>query len=268
MKFINQVKSLLPLWTVVIITLGYVRLYYWYKWFNIDITTYLEFSEIILLSIKYLIVGFFILILVVFVALLAKHHLKKYFSKRVKNRFKANSKKNFIKRLFQRFKNDWAFFLVVIFSILLHKILDYNDPFTDLFYNSWRVHFISFRASQILPIIFLSNIFFDELLFLLKKSEFKIKSIIQYKYLLLLLICSIISIKIISEHQSYKKMFIGNQIVNVKTSQVDISTGKEHRYLGETRNYIFIYNCAEQTTLTINKSNITYLSYGFDQGHF
>jgi hypothetical protein len=96
-----------------------------------------------------------------------------------------------------------------------------------------------------------------------KNIDLKIKSQIKY----LILTYTVLSMVIYFGNQAltYRDKVRGEKKVNIITNDFEIFTNQHMPYMGETRNYIFVYDNHNCETIVINKKDIESLSYGYNE---
>lgn len=258
MESLNKLKSSLPFFTLIFISLGYIKVYSRYEYIGIDIVNYLDFSEILLLFIKEIILGFFILIFLVFIYSLLNKRLQRL----EKNRLIRLKKANKYRKFWLHIKAILPFGLLTFLIYLFHFLYDYNI-ILEQGEKAYRIHYGLSYAFTIM-------ITFTGLLFILNIIEFNIKNIdpkIKSRIKYLILTYSVISMIVyfLNQAVSYRDMARGDKNVHIITKDVNVSTDAHMPYMGETRNFIFVFDKHNCETIVINKKDIEKLSYGFNQ---
>lgn len=258
MVTIEKIKNTFPVFTLLFISLGYVKLYSRYRYLGIDIVNYLDFSEILLLFIREIILGFFILLFIIFIYSV----FMKWLHKRQKNRLNKLKKKNFFGRLWINFKEVSPFAIIAFLIYLFHLMYD-NGYLIDHGEKAYRMHFGLYYAFQLL-------LYYCGLYLGLSEIEFKIDKInlnrkFQIKYVIIIYAISASFVLYYNESQSIKDMARGDKRINIVTDKLNLSTDKSMPYMGETRNYMFVYDKNNCQTIVIDKNEIMTLTYGFNE---
>lgn len=257
MESINKLKSSLPFFTLIFASLGYIKLYSRYEFLGIDIVNYLDFSEILLLFIKEIIIGFFVLIFIVFIYSISKKTLLKI----EKLRELELKKAKILRKIWIHFKAVLPLVLLSILIQLFHYVYDKN-LIIDQGEKAYRLHFgLSYALSILIAftaMLFILNIIQSRF----KNIDLKIKSQIKY----LILAYTVLSMVIYFGNQAltYRDKVRGEKKVNIITNDLEIFTNQHMPYMGETRNYIFVYDNHNCETIVINKKDIESLSYGYN----
>ena len=248
-ELIERIKNYIPIISLIVISLGYFRLDSIYNYYSIDIIKYLNFTEIILLSIKYILWAIFLLVIL----MLFYFYFLQNINSKIKHKFlekkeNINKEKRIFIRIIKRFILIWpitllTYTLCIIFFCIYPWI---NEP--------WLLR----QLTYILILIFFPflNIYilYDEILFYYKNDVHSI-----LKYIIIFYSIGIFLAKYQGEYSAYMNHIKPTIEVSLETEKLLVEYGQGYIYLGETQQYIFLLKGG--STLVINKANINFLSY-------
>lgn len=232
---------------LILYAIGYLNLKIYYSGFNIQIESYMTISEYLFAAISYfinIVVGFFA---IEFLYLTMSHLLSFYFYI-----FYINLKKRKINiRLAFRLAAKFFESKYAIYSLIFNFILVISITILDskLFYKF---------SNSILNIVLFLILYFTIKLTLVSIKFKKSDSYILLLYSLILIIYGILisgftnKLGIVKDGYFGKKFDIEFVIDNLSYSTID----NNYRYIGETSQYLFIYDFKCKNTLVFLKENI------------
>lgn len=241
-KVLDTYLKALPVFIIILTAIGYLYLFSYYIIFGINIIYYIDISEILLLFINYsvlLITAAAIVSIKTFIII-----------NKSKNDELSNEKetpeeklktKNSIKRILL-FKNITAIVLIVVGAI-------YGLAFKEYF-----------TMSVLITLGIIVLLFFKKAANLLtigrkgNKPEFFLLSFSIIYLLILSLVPLLFQINKAYNVKNYDKEIINT---NFSYQEIKIETTKNLKYIGETRNYIFLYNQSKKESIICEKDKIT-----------
>lgn len=258
MNIIDKIKSNISIISLVLISFGYIRIYYFYRYFNLYIVNYLDLSEIILLSLKYFLIGFTLLIIAGSIFLTLQNSFKDAILKRKKRKKKIyRQKNNIFCRLFKRLKLDWHQLLISLIIILANIFFN-----RQVFYSCYCVEgWLS--ISMIYVFFFIGNIGLDEVIYSYNSFYNPIKKLYQLKYIVLFYFSIFLFLKWFTQSRAFMITNTPKTNFYLEYENKVFETDNFTSYLGETRNYIFIYDNCLMYTYTIKKDQIKNLTYSY-----
>jgi hypothetical protein len=237
-----------PLLIGYLIFCSITRLVIYYHFFNISIVPFLEFSEIltsfldIIVLLPYLVVlsGTGILIVMYFIIIVRKWHLRKHKKKLWLTRF-----------IYEEFFNSSKiYFGVSIFICFVASSLRYDAKDASFWIVAFRNIFgIWFFILLAKPYLFISGKFF-----LVRRFSKSIKSVI-----IVFFIFTIINafLEVIATIDSEKRINVSFETIYNKK----ITTDSLNYYLGNTSKYLFLYNSKSGSTSVYPMSDIKSLEF-------
>jgi hypothetical protein len=217
----NKIKDNLPLASAFLLILGAINLIYFYSFFNIDISTYIDLTEILSLSLPFFIRATIISIpLTVFVLSTAKFSFNKPTDE--------NTVSVKVKSVF-----GWSIFLfgILYFYTILTGYLDYT---------------LTWDLGIALFILLVSDYFMLKLMPSFTK-QVKEAYGLEIEITIIPIIITMITISVFTivntRHNARNIMYKGSfAFAEVQLDSTSIHSDSTYRYIGKTKSYIFFYN--------------------------
>jgi hypothetical protein len=232
-SFLEKTKDNLPLLSIALITLSTARLISYYHYFGIDITSYIELTEAITLSTPIFIYYTLLLILGAFGGILGvRIHSNNTPSADIQ------ATKNFIQRI-RQFTSPASFFLlfIVIPLITIWLVIDT--------WQKGQSEYIETIVSVMLILLssFTLDIFGNELW--LKLREYRENISLHTSTNILRAANTVAIIMMSTRMNAYHVVYGGynerNQVKFTIGNKI-VQTTDKYRYVGRTKNYLFLYN--------------------------
>lgn len=220
-----KLKEILPIISIILIWFGFVQVYSYYKYFNIDITYYLTLDQYLL----FLLPNFLTLIIsstnLIWLALI------------------IGSKVNFTQEVITEYKNNFFeisnksrflfLFLVYLPAIIICILISIN-------YLRFKGVFLEISIFNVLPIVWMFVGIQVILLLVIYKFEFLVFS----KYLIMILSLLLTSFYFYTYNQKKayltKNNYIKTKYMLIEFNDKFISTKDSSIYIGETKEFMFI----------------------------
>jgi len=234
-----------PVTYIFLMILGIVSEHFYYSSFNINISTYIEITEIIFLRFDALIVfallvvvGFatkltldmaimFIILMLLLILMIPKFIWEKISGKSKLSRIKSET-------FLELDAKDWYVQAISTLSIVvLTYLLDKSASFMICIFIGVALHYAF--------------------------SEIKIAKVLRPTIYLASVIFFTLSI-IFSSLDESDEILVDTKVYDIKTESDSYKTGGNLKYLGSTRNYTFLYNIEDSLTTVIRREDITHLS--------
>lgn len=246
-----------PLVLFIVTILGYMNLFFYYKFFGIEIKNYLDFSEIPLLFFDNSLFMVFFFIIIILYTLVISFYLKKGLNKKTTEIKKATGEK--LKELYEESKIEgqkqkkvsyrieliFAMFFIslsfvsIVSSILQKEYVKLVYPILILF----LITFLVLLRKIIMPKYF-SNLSIITTVFI----EMSVMVLSSY-YIF------VFSSSLEQAHRiKYKSLIIKNLSFQIKDKL--IVTDSTLVYVGETKNALFLYNSKSRETLVFKNGSI------------
>lgn len=292
-KFKKQIE-LFPVYTIVLIFLGYWNLYTYYKHFKIEIYKYVTTSELLLSFLPISIYIFYALcIVLLFISIPMLGFIRDFKAvdklqnenPNIKISIKTGGNNNdefleqfnffrLIKRLFDKqhykgfskVRQVWMFIIGLINIIMtllavIFFIVSMCYPFYLLMYNQIGIYeywnFVVFGLVIFFLIIFnLSNSIFAKI------PQQKIKNIYSNIFNVILVTSIVILFIMYNNYRKAYKVLNNTPIeeVSFKIDSTKYSTNDSILFIGQTQNYLFLKEAKKENILIFNKNNIKLLS--------
>lgn len=237
LKILDEILKYLPILGVILIISGNIKLLIYYKEFNLEIFPFIQLSEIIILFMQNSL-AYLLLFLACILSLII---------------FKLNHRQNistsFFKRIVFYVTKRNLFFLLIFFSI------------TCLVYNCLRPKpNLNEMCTLLVVFIFLTYlipIIIQELYLKLKLKKKTLPSV-----LIVILFFSIITFSILSAVNEATKVKSGYyKKVEVQFENSTFKSNLNCYYIGQTQNYIFIYDSKANSTTSYKIDKIKYIKF-------
>jgi len=247
----NKLLKYWPLWGAALIAFGAEYLLFYYSVFNIQIMEFIEWSEIVQSFLSRAVILVFFGLLGTIQIFLIQNNNDREMEQR--NYELAINERRLAKRI-----QFYFYSYSIFFWLLLGELLVY---FVNL-----KLHFLVHMSTWWLSIaIYLSIMTF---LIVINEIRLKIanlnatddyKTYVSYTFVLFVAFCTIAFL-------AYKeaKSVIDQGIVNMSitsTSDSALIIGKNDKYVGKTKNFVFLYNDSSKTTRVISASIIKEIKF-------
>ena len=229
MKFLNKLNKYYPLAGVLVIFLSFLRQFIYYYQFNIDITNYVSLSEFIILFLKHSIIIILIIFLVYPLVLLIKN---------LRTLIKKISKMDKIKKrilLVSIFVISGIINYLTISNLISHSNTEKSGYFI-----------VSYTTS-----IFFIILTYSVLLIMLRNN---ISRKVQLISGVLFTVIFTISIALLKSYQT--KNTSSDIIFEIKLEKETIITDDKLLRVGQTENYLFLYDIKKESTRIIKTEKI------------
>lgn len=222
----DKIKENLPLISAFLLIVGALKLIYYYSYFGIDITSYIDLSEILILSLPFFINSTFILVitLLLFTPMTVRQEL---------NHMSDDGKQESVDT-----KNERIVIGFVV-SIILYTI--FVLIFTG--YADFTITYDTFFATSL---VFVFPLLLNYVFPAFKRSVERAFDVqVERAYFITLIIgIGVVTLSILySRHTArnvlFKKTYVAAE---AKLDTVTVKSSFTYRYVGKTKNYIFFYN--------------------------
>jgi hypothetical protein len=238
------IKEIIPFIGVFLIGLVYVKLSLYYGHFNIDIINYLELSEILTLFLPDLVTYILVLGVVLFILFLVQ--TKSEAIRSFEKKEKVIVTPSFLNRVKGIYRYTKLILFPVVFLLICYLIsfIWIRDAFWVLFYKTF-----------ILPVFYILTFLFFE--FEYRYFEIYGKRI-GATYSNLFFICSMVCLfSIASAKSETLRVEKGeSKIISFTFNSKNVSTNNTTVYIGQTKNYLFIYNVIKKETAVYQKDDL------------
>lgn len=222
----DKIKENLPLVSAFLLIVGALKLIYYYSYFGIDITSYIELSEILVLSLPFFINSTFILVitLLLFTPMTVRQEL---------DRLSEDSEQELVNTKNERVVIGFVISLILgtVMILMYTGYVDFTITY-DMF----------FAMSLVVVFPLLLNYVFPAF----KRSVERAFDVqVERAYFIILIIgIGVVTLSILySRHTARNALFKRTYVAaEAKLDTVTVKSSFTYRYVGKTKNYVFFYN--------------------------
>jgi hypothetical protein len=239
-------KGLIPYFGGFLIVCGYLKLNFFYSHFNIQILNYLELSEIITLFLNIAIKNtILILLCVLFIFIFESSKVSEKINQSHED---IQNTDNFLLRFKKILKSRFTLIIILIFFSLL-ALICYSLNFYDLF------SYLLISNCCIIGLLIVAWFLFE----FDRKYKLCYDVYFDRTYFNLVTVFSLfVCFSIESAFFEIKDVESGNKaIVSFKYSDKIITSNNQTLYIGETKEYLFLYDKKMKTTSVFPKGEIS-----------
>jgi hypothetical protein len=229
----TKIKDNLPLISIGLLTTSLIRIVAYYNYFDIDIMSYIEISESLTLSMPFIIVG---TMLIAAVLAITFYNGEKEPSKEHNEIAKAlQEAESIVIRLKVHFK---------LFQIIIGIIMPLTLLVPGLYSLYKHNHYgeVMIWASIFMALMVNYKIFIIETMMAFRRNNISYLSFapaLTISYIPALIFLCVYLSRLNAIYTAHNPIY---NIAVFKTDKETITTSKEYRFVGKTKNYIFFYN--------------------------
>ena len=257
-KILDIVKNNIPLFSTLLLIISLFRLIIFYDYFGINIVSYIDITEALIISSPVFMYFGLFTIAVISIGIMSYNPLKKY------NKYvEIDNNLNFLLRL-KKSTSSLGYYLFIFVHPLVITFLILEIMFREKSGLS--------QSTYIIGIAFIIHTYDDfwknEILIKLKYLSSSLgKGTADIIYLIFLIFTGLV---LFTRHQASNVVYGDTKSLQqmVMVSDGDtIRTNEIYRYIGRTKNYLFIYNIKTGYSYSYDLRNIKFFSLKEDRPH-
>lgn len=245
----DKLKEYFPLISALLLILGTVRIIVFYSFFGIDITTYIDLSEIFTLSLSFFISSAIFLILTILIVLImASYDLKG------NNTLSVDYTDMSLLNSPRRNMIAIAYYILTFSVIIASGVLFVYGPSRQRI--TYDFALVAIPMALLVPPLLPSwhNAIARKYKNLFEK-ELESKFIFIFTVLVLMAMLSTLYTR-----TTARKVLYSEDLVQMTYNNKIIKTDSTYKYIGKTKNYIFFYNTTTKAADTYSASEVKFIS--------